>query len=136
MTLYTNTATVKGFLGQNAEVYTTSNQRLFVVLSLATKSGYKDKLTDKWVDQTEWHSIAAFGKPAEIARFLKKGDYVEVKGELHLSKHQTVTGRGKNKVKTIFRDNTIRASVVKKLVPPANGKKNPAANFITEDDAA
>ena len=82
MALYENKITLKGFIGKDAENFATKQQRTFTVLSLSTKSGYKDKQTQQWVNHTEWHRIVAFGKPAEYAKNLKKGDYVEIEGEL------------------------------------------------------
>ncbi|GGA73391.1 hypothetical protein GCM10011507_26250 [Edaphobacter acidisoli] len=135
MALYTNTVTVKGFLGKDAESFPTRTQKTFVVLSLATKSGYKDQQKNEWVNHTEWHRIVAFGKPADYARSLKKGDYVEVEGELHSTQYEKEVGQGKNKVKVAFRDKEIRASIVKKLAEPAKNE-NLDAEPITEDDAA
>ena len=135
MALYTNTVTVKGFLGKDAESFATRNQKTFVVLSIATKSGYKDKQSKEWVNHTEWHRIVAFGKPADYAKGLKKGDFVEVEGELHSTEYEKEVGQGKNKVKVTFRDKEIRAGIVKKLDAPAKGE-NLDAEPITEDDAA
>jgi len=133
MSLYTNTAKVKGFLGKDAETFATRNQKVFIAFSLATKVGYKDQQTKEWVNRTEWHRIVAFGKPADYAKLLKKGDYVEVEGELRTIEYEKEVGQGKNKVKV--RDKEIRASLVKKLVAPAKGE-NLDAEPITEDDAA
>lgn len=135
MALYTNTATIRGFLGKDAEIFATRSQKTFVVLSIATKSGYKDKQSKEWVNHTEWHRIVAFGKPADYAKGLKKGDYVEVEGELHSTEYEKGVGQGKNKIKVTFRDKEIRAGLVKKLDAPAKGE-NLDAEPITEDDAA
>ena len=135
MALYTNTVTVKGFLGKDAESFATRNQKTFVVLSIATKSGYKDKQSKEWVNHTEWHRIVAFGKPADYAKSLKKGDYVEVEGELHSSEFDVEVGEGKKKTTVKRRGWEIRASIVRKLAPPASGE-NLDAESITEDDAA
>jgi single-strand DNA-binding protein len=135
MALYENEITLKGFIGKDAESFATRNQNTFVTLSLATKSGYKDKKTNEWVNHTEWHRIVAFGKPADFAKNLKKGDYVEVEGELHSTEYEKGVGQGKNKVKVTFRDKEVRASIVKKLAQPGSGE-NLDADPITEDDAA
>ena len=132
MALYTNTITVKGYLGKDAETFATSTQKSFVILSLATKSGYKDKQTGEWVNHTEWHRIVAFGKPADHARNLKKGDYVEVEGELRSTEYEKEVGKGKSKVKVTFRDKEIRASLVKKPGAAAPSQ----SDSITEEDAA
>jgi single-strand DNA-binding protein len=136
MALYENEITLKGFLGKDAENIATKTQKTFTVLSLATKSGYKDK-QGQWVNHTEWHRIVAFGQPAEYARNLKKGDYVEVKGELRTTEYEKEVGDGKKKVKVTFRDKEVRASIVKKLEQPkSSGGQNPDAEPITEGDAA
>lgn len=135
MALYTNTVTVKGYLGKDAETFVTRSQKTVVVLSLATKSGYKDQQKNEWVNHTEWHRIVAFSKPADYAKGLKKGDYVEVEGELRSTEYEKEVGQGKNKVKVTFRDKEVRANTVKKLAAPATGESLDA-DPITEDDAA
>jgi single-strand DNA-binding protein len=137
MALYENKITLKGFLGKDAENVATKQQKTFTVLSLATKSGYKDKQTGKWVNHTEWHRIVAFGKPAEYANGLKKGDYVEVEGEVRSTEFPKEVGEGQKKVKLAFRDKEVRASIVKKLAQPESSREeNLDAEPVTEDDAA
>jgi single-strand DNA-binding protein len=135
MALYTNEIKLKGYIGKNAESFATKQQKTFTVLSLATKSGYKDKQTQQWVNHTEWHRIVAFGKPAEYAKNLKKGDYVEVEGELRSSEFDVEVGESKKKTTVKRRGWEVRASIVRKLTPPIQGE-NPDAEPITEDDAA
>ena len=136
MALYENEITLKGFLGKDAENIATKTQKTFTVLSLATKSGYKDK-QGQWVNHTEWHRIVAFGQPAEYARNLKKGDYVEVKGEQRTTEYEKEVGDGKKKVKVTFRDKEVRASIVKKLEQPkSSGGQDLDAEPVREDDAA
>ena len=137
MALYENKVILKGYIGKDAESFATKQQKTFTVLSLATKSGYKDKQKDEWVNHTEWHRIVAFGKPAEYAKNLKKGDYVEIEGELSSTLFEKEVPDGKKKIKVMFRDKEIRASIVKKLTQPQNSREeNLDAEPITEDDAA
>ncbi|HVB55491.1 MAG TPA: single-stranded DNA-binding protein [Candidatus Acidoferrales bacterium] len=137
MALYENHITLKGYLGKAAESFATKQQNTFTVLSLATESGYKDKQTSQWVNHTEWHRIVTFGKPAEYAKNLKKGDYVEIEGELRSTEFDAEVGEGKKKTTVKRRGWEIRASLVKKLAQPASqGTENPDADPITEDDAA
>jgi single-strand DNA-binding protein len=135
MALYTNTVTLKGYIGKDAQSFATRQQNTFVVLSLATKSGYKDKQKNEWGNHTEWHRIVAFGKAADYAKSLKKGDYIQVDGELRSSEFDAEVGEGKKKTTVKRRGWEIRASIVKKLAPPASGE-NLDAEPITEDDAA
>jgi single-strand DNA-binding protein len=137
MALYENKVTLKGFIGKDAKNFATRQQRIFVVLSLATKSGYKDKQSREWVNHTEWHRIVAFGKPADYAKNLKKGDYVEIEGELRSSEFDSEVGGGKKKTAVKRRGWEIRASIVKKLAQPKSSQEeNLDAEPITEEDAA
>ena len=135
MALYENNITLKGYIGKDAQSFATRQQNSFVVLSLATKSGYKDKQTNQWVNHTEWHRIVAFGKPADYAKTLKKGDYVQVEGELRSTEFDVEVGDGKKKATVKRRGWEIRARIVKKLTPPPAGD-NLDADPITEEDAA
>jgi single-strand DNA-binding protein len=137
MELYTNDVKLKGYIGKDAESFATKNQTTLVRFTLAVKSGYKDKQTQQWVNHTEWHRIVAFGKPAEYAKPLKKGDYVEIEGELRSTEYDAEVGEGKKKTTVKRRGWEVRASIVKKLAQPASpGTENPDADPITEDDAA
>ncbi|WP_158790861.1 single-stranded DNA-binding protein [Granulicella sp. L60] len=137
MALYENKITLKGFVGKDAESFATKNQRTLVVFSLATKSGYKNKQTNEWVNRTEWHRIVAFGKPADDAKPLKKGDYVEVEGEMQSSPREIDGVKDKKKTKIKIRDWEVRASKVDKLAKPESSRdENLDAEPVTEDDAA
>ncbi len=131
----TNNVTLKGFLGKDAETIATKQGRSLTVLSLATKSGYKDKQKNEWVNHTEWHRIVAFGTPADYAKNLKKGEYVEVEGELRSTEREVEIVKDKKKTKTTTRNWEVRASKVTKLAPPKTGE-NQDAEPITEEDAA
>ena len=135
MALYTNNVTLKGFLGKDAETIATKQGRSLTVLSLATKSGYKDKQKNEWVNHTEWHRIIAFGTPADYAKNQKKGEYVEVEGELRSTEREVEIVKDKKKTKTTTRNWEVRASKVTKLAPPKAGE-NQDAESITEEDAA
>ena len=135
MALYTNEITLKGFLGKSAESFATKQGRNLIVLSLATKSGYKDKQTGEWVNHTEWHRIVAFGTPADYAKSLKKGDYVEIEGELRSTDREVEVVKDKKKTKSTTRNWEVRASKVTKLAQPQTGA-NQDAESISEEDAA
>jgi single-strand DNA-binding protein len=135
--LYTNEITLKGYLGKDAENFATKQQKTFTVLSLANKSGYKDKQTQQWVNHTEWHRIVAFGKPAEYAKNLKKGDYVEIEGELRSTEFDVEIGDGRKKTTVKRRGWEIRAGIVRKLAQTeSSGDENLDADPITEENAA
>ena len=115
MSLYENKVVLKGFLGRDAETKTTTKGRTFVFFSVATKSGYKSKETDQWVDDTEWHRVVAFGRISEMAVGLKRGDYVESEGEMRSAAFDPNTIDGK----PIFLKRwEVRATVIRKLEAP------------------
>ena len=137
MALYENEIKLKGYVGKDAESFATKNQTQLVVFTLATKSGYKNKQSGEWVNHTEWHRIAAFGKPADYAKGLNNGDYVEVVGELRSNPREIEVVKDKKKTRIKVRDWEVRASTVKKLARPESSREeNLDAEPVTEDDAA
>lgn len=82
---YHNRVELLGHLGDDPKVVEKSGKS-FVVLSLATTDSYpeeKDGET-KWIDrETVWHKVIVFRPTtAHYARDLKKGDRVQITGEL------------------------------------------------------
>ena len=79
--MYQNRISLIGFLGNDATTGTANNTS-YTVLSLATKSSYKDKKTGEYNGHTEWHRCIVWGRLAEYAKTLTKGTHVAVEGEL------------------------------------------------------
>lgn len=127
MALYENTIRLKGFLGRDAETKQTSNNPL-IVLSLATKSSYKDKQKGEWISRTDWHRIVCFAKTAKYADGLKKGDHVEVTGTLRSSRYDGEVALGRKKATVSKRAWEVRATSVRKLARPENPDAEPAAD--------
>jgi single-strand DNA-binding protein len=74
-----------GNLGKDPEVKYTPNGVPVAKFSLATNERYKDK-AGEWQDRTEWHSIVAWQKLAEIiGEYVKKGSKVYIEGRLQTS---------------------------------------------------
>jgi single-strand DNA-binding protein len=80
-TMYQNRISLIGFLGNDA-ITRSANNASFTVLSLATKSSYKDKKTGEYNGHTEWHRCIVWGKLSEYAKTLTKGAHLAVDGEL------------------------------------------------------
>ena len=76
-----NRISLIGFLGNDATTGPANNAS-YTVLSLATKSSYKDKKTGEYNGHTEWHRCIVWGRLAEYAKTLTKGAHVAVEGEL------------------------------------------------------
>jgi single-strand DNA-binding protein len=62
-------------------------------LRIATSESWKDKQSGEMKEQTEWHSVAMFGRLAEIAgEYLRKGSQVYIEGRLRTRKWQDKSG--------------------------------------------
>jgi single-strand DNA-binding protein len=80
--MYLNNVTLTGFLGGDADTRTTKNDTNFAAFSLATKNSWKDRATGEWASRTEWHRAVVFGRLTTLAATLKKGDHVQIQGQL------------------------------------------------------
>ena len=81
--LYQNQVRLVGFLGKDPELH--ENR---AILSLATKTSWQVKDSDKWESHTEWHRIVVWDTTAEAVKPLAKGDYVLVEGELRSGEYE------------------------------------------------
>lgn len=75
-----NKATLHGFTGKDPEVRTLESGKKIAKFTLATTSYRKDKDGNKI---TEWHSIIAWEKLAELCeKYIRKGTELIVEGEI------------------------------------------------------
>lgn len=71
-----------GFLGQVPDVKTIGDGKKVAHLSVATNETYKNAKGER-ITETQWHSVVAWGKLAEIAeKYLVKGTEVAIEGKL------------------------------------------------------
>jgi single-strand DNA-binding protein len=84
---------VVGNLGQDPETRYMPSGSAVTNLRIATNESWKDKQTGEQKDRTEWHSVAMFGRLAEIAaEYLRKGSQVYIEGKLRTRKWQDKDG--------------------------------------------
>lgn len=82
-----NKVTIIGHLGADPETRSMPNGSAVTNVRIATSETWKDKQTGDWQERTEWHSVAFFGRLAEIAsEYLRKGSPVYVEGKLQTRK--------------------------------------------------
>ena len=86
-----NKAMLIGRLGADPEIrYTTSGM---AVANLRIATNHAIKRGDEWVEETEWHSVVAWDRLAEIAsQYLSKGRQVYVEGRLQTREWQDRDG--------------------------------------------
>lgn len=92
--MYLNQFSLIGFLGKDAELKTTNNNRDFVILSIATGRSWKDKESQEYKRQTEWHRVGAWGNLTQFAQKLKKGEHIFIQGELRPGQYGKQVGKG------------------------------------------
>jgi single-strand DNA-binding protein len=88
-----NKVIVVGNLGQDPDTRYMPSGSAVTNLRVATNESWKDKQTGEQKDRTEWHSVAMFGRLAEIAaEYLRKGSQVYIEGKLRTRKWQDKDG--------------------------------------------
>ncbi len=82
-----------GNVGQDPDTRYMPSGAAVTNLRIATNESWKDKQTGEQKEKTEWHSVAMFGRLAEIAaEYLRKGSQVYVEGRLQTRKWQDQQG--------------------------------------------
>lgn len=88
-----NKVIILGRLGNDPDVRTMPNGDSVAKISLATSESWTDKQSGEKKELTEWHSVIAFRKLAEImGQYLKKGAQVYIEGRLRTRKWQDQNG--------------------------------------------
>ncbi|MEM1264220.1 MAG: single-stranded DNA-binding protein [Pseudomonadota bacterium] len=88
-----NKVILVGNLGADPESRTMPSGSMVTNLRIATAEQWKDKQTGERQERTEWHSVAMFGRLAEIsAEYLRKGSQVYIEGRLQTRKWQDKQG--------------------------------------------
>jgi single-strand DNA-binding protein len=129
--MYQNRATLIGFLGKDAEVKTTRNNASFTVLSLATKTSWKDRETGERKSQTTWHRCIVWGKLGDFAASLTKGAHVQIEGQIRSREYIEKSGGKKGtEVKKSIAE--VRVASITKL----DRSKNAETASDAEGDAA
>jgi len=84
-----------GHLGNAPEVKATVNGKKMARFSIATNERYKNTKGEK-VTETQWHTLIAWGKLADIAgKYLEKGREVVVEGKLVNRQYEDKSGQKK-----------------------------------------
>jgi single-strand DNA-binding protein len=122
-----NRISLIGFLGQNATTYTANNAS-FTVLSLATKSSYKDKKSGEYKGHTEWHRCIVWGKLADYAKTLTKGAHLAVDGELRSRERVDKKTSAKSRVWEVRVVSILKLDRAEKAAPEEAEEATPDTN--------
>lgn len=116
-----NKVILVGRLGRDPELKYTASGTAYVRFSMATDDSWTDRTSGERQERTEWHTIVAWEKLAEICgQYLSKGRLVYIEGSIQSRQWDDQEG---NK-RTSFE---IRARDMVLLGPPPDGQRKPAA---------
>jgi len=102
-----NKVILVGNAGQDPEVKYTASGVPVAKVSIATNERFKDK-NDQWQDRTEWHSVVAWQRLAEIVgEYVHKGSKLYVEGKL-----QTSTWEDKQSGERRYRTEIVARDIV------------------------
>lgn len=92
-----------GNLGKDPEVKYLQNSDAVCNFSVATTEKWKDKSTGEKREKTEWHSIVAWRRLAEICgEYLSKGSKVYVEGKLQTRSWEDKDGATRYKTEIVI----------------------------------
>ena len=110
-----NRVTLIGNVGKDPEIKTFASGNKVASITLATSERYKDRNGEQKED-TEWHSVQAFGKLADIVeRFVHKGSLMYLDGKIRTRSYEA-DGR------TVYRTE-ILADHIQMLDRPQQGNR-------------
>jgi single-strand DNA-binding protein len=102
-----NKVILVGNVGKDPDIKYTPSGTPVAKLSLATNERYKNK-SGEWQERTEWHSIIAWQRLAEIVgEYVSKGSKLYIEGRLHTSSWED-----RQSGETKYRTEVVAADVV------------------------
>src|SRR5258708_104760 len=135
-----NKVILVGNVGQDPEVKYTASGVPVAKLSLATNERFKDK-NDAWQDRTEWHSVVAWQRLAEIVgEYDRKGSKLYIEGKLQTSTWEDKqSGERKYRTQIVARDIVLLGSrdggeEGRPETPGEKSNTEPAASVVADPD--
>ena len=135
-----NKVILVGNVGQDPEVKYTASGVPVAKVSLATNERFKDR-NDQGQDRTEWHSVVAWQRLAEIVgECVRKGTKLYVEGKLQTSTWEDKqSGERKYRTEIIARDIVLLGSrdVGEEGRPETHGEESnpePVASAVADSD--
>ncbi|MEL7023082.1 MAG: single-stranded DNA-binding protein [Pseudomonadota bacterium] len=132
-----NKVILVGNLGQDPETRYMPSGGAVTNLRIATSESWKDKQTGEPQERTEWHSIAMFGRLAEIsAEYLRKGSQVYIEGKLRTRKWQDKNGNDRYTTEVIADEMQMLGSRGGAGAPMSGGQQRSAQQAPAQQPAA
>ena len=123
-----------GNVGKNPDVKYAASGTAVCRFSLATNETWKNKAGDTET-RTEWHSVVAFGKLAEICgQYLTKGRLCYVEGSIRSGKYEDREGNERKSYDIIARQMRMLSSSNGNGAKGKTEGRSPAAQASAEDN--
>ena len=123
-----------GNLGKDPEIKYMASGNPVCRFSLATNETWKDKVGNAQ-ERTEWHSIVAFGKLAEICgQYLTKGRLCYVEGSIRSGKYEDREGNERKSYDIIARQMRMLSSSNGNGAKGKTEDRSPATQASAEDN--
>lgn len=88
-----NKVTIAGYLGADPQLRVTASGTAVCNISVATNKRWKDRDSEEWHTDTQWHRVVIWGPAAKAAADkLSKGSRVRIDGELRTEKWTDAEG--------------------------------------------
>ena len=114
-----NKVTLLGNVGRDPEIKFTGSGTAVANFSVATSERFKDK-GGEWQDRTEWHTLVAYARTAEIVRdYVQKGSKLYVEGRLQTRSWDDKEGRKVYRTEIIVTDLALLSGREEKQAEPA-----------------
>jgi single-strand DNA-binding protein len=124
-----NKAILLGNVGKDPEIRALPNGTKVATLSLATSESYKDA-TGNQKDRTEWHTVVAYGRAAElIETYVKKGAKLYVEGRIETRSWDDKRSGEKRYATEIRVNEIVFAGAPATAAPAAQAQREPGEDW-------
>ena len=131
-----NKVILVGNVGKDPEVKYTPGGMPVARFSVATSENYKDR-NDEWQERTEWHSIVAWQRLAEIVgEYVRKGSKLYIEGRLQTSSWEDrESGSRKYRTEIVARDIVLLSNGNRGQTGAARQERKdiPASKDVTQE---
>lgn len=128
-----NRVSLIGLVGQAPEVKYTPSGTTVANFSLATNDARKDD-SGKWVEQTEWHKLVAFGKTADVVKeYVEKGSKLYIEGKLQTRSWEDKNGNKKYQTEVVVNQLIMLDSHKKDDAKPSGRSAEPVVDNDNDD---
>lgn len=123
-----NMVVLMGYLGADPESRSLPSGDAVCNFRIATTERWTDKGTREKREATEWHSITAFGRQAEIVtEYLRKGKLVHIVGQLRTRKWSDKNGVERYSTEVVMRQMQMVSTGKREDVDAETGEIKPRA---------